>query len=56
MLFRRKSRTERMIGAARRLVPSRRTVAAATAGMAGGLAVVTAASSGVSALRQKLAG
>jgi hypothetical protein len=55
MLFRRKSRTERMIDAARRLVPSRRA-AAATAGLAGGLAMVTAASSGVSALRQKLAG
>jgi hypothetical protein len=55
MLFHRKSRTERMIDAARRVLPSRRA-AYATAGLASTFAVVTAASSGVSALRQKLGG
>jgi hypothetical protein len=56
MLFRRKSRTDRLMDAARlageRVRPSRRT--ARTVGLAtGGLALLTAASSGVSALRQK---
>jgi hypothetical protein len=52
MLFRRKSRRERVTAAAGRLLPSGRAIVA-TVGVAGGLAVLTAASSGVSALRQK---
>jgi hypothetical protein len=52
MLFRRRSRKDRMVAATRRLLPSRRAVVT-TARVAGGLAMITAASSGVSALRQK---
>jgi hypothetical protein len=52
MLFRRKSRKDRMMAAAARYLPSRRTVAT-TAGVAGVVAGLTAASSGVSAIRQK---
>ncbi len=53
MLFRRKSRKDRVVAAAGRVLPSRRAMAT-TVGVASGLAVLTAASSGVSALRQKL--
>ncbi|MGH9234392.1 MAG: hypothetical protein ACRD0R_13775 [Acidimicrobiales bacterium] len=53
MLFRRKSKKDRVVAAAGRMVPSRRAMVT-SAGVAGGLALLTAASSGVSALRQKL--
>ena len=44
MLFRRRtSRKDRMVTAASRLLPSRRTVAAATAWIVGGAAALTAA-------------
>ncbi|HZA79661.1 MAG TPA: hypothetical protein VE623_25060 [Acidimicrobiales bacterium] len=52
MLFRRKSRKDRMMAALGRLLPSRRTVAKA-AGVISSVAALTAASSSVSALRQK---
>jgi hypothetical protein len=54
MLFRRQSRRERVAAAARRLLPSRRTVAK-TAGVAGFVAGLTAVSSGMSSIRQKQA-
>jgi hypothetical protein len=54
MLFRRQSRRERVAASARRLLPSRRTVAK-TAGVAGFVAGLTAVSSGLSSLRQKQA-
>ena len=49
MWFRRK---DRMVAAARRAVPSRRAEAT-TVAVTGALAALTAASSGVSAMRQK---
>jgi hypothetical protein len=52
MWFRRRSRKDRLVETARRLVPSRRA-AVTTAKLAGGLAALTAASSGVSSLRRK---
>lgn len=54
MLFRRKTRRQRMANAARRFLPTRRTVAkvAGTAGLAAGVA---AASSSVSSMRSKQA-
>lgn len=52
MLFRRRTRRERMAASARRLLPSRRAVAT-TAGVAGFVAGLTALSSGMSSLRQK---
>lgn len=52
MLFRRRTRRERMAASARRLLPSRRAVAK-TAGVAGFMAGLTALSSAMSALRQK---
>jgi hypothetical protein len=52
MLFRRRTRRERMAAAARRLLPSRRAVAR-TAGIAGFAAGLTALSSGLSSVRQK---
>lgn len=52
MLFRRKSRKDRIMAAAGRVVPSRRALAAA-AGVVSSLAALTAASSSVSAMRQK---
>lgn len=55
MLFRRQSRKDRMKATAARLVPKGRTVAAATAWVVGAAAALTAASSGVSAARQKQA-
>lgn len=55
MLFRRQSRMDRMKASAARVLPRGRTVAAATAWVVGGLAALTAASSGVSAARQKQA-
>jgi hypothetical protein len=54
MLFRRRTRRERVAASARRLLPSRRTVAK-TAGIAGFVAGLTAISSGLSSLRQKQA-
>ena len=54
MLFRRRTRRERVAASARRLLPSRRAVAK-TAGIAGFVAGVTAISSGLSSLRQKQA-
>lgn len=53
MVFRRKSRKDRMIATARRWVRRPRGNAATTVGVVSGLAALTAASSGVSALRQK---
>lgn len=53
MLFHRKSRIDKMKEAAERIVPSPRTVAAVVGVATGGLALLTAASSGVSSLRQK---
>jgi hypothetical protein len=53
MLFRRKSRKDRVAAAAGRMLPSRRAMVR-SAGVAGSVALLTAASSGVSALRQKL--
>jgi hypothetical protein len=52
MLFRRKSRKDRIVGAASRLMHSWRALAAA-AGAASSLAALVAASSSVSAKRQK---
>jgi hypothetical protein len=52
MLFRRRSRKDRIIGAASRLMPSWRALARA-AGAATSLAALVAASSTVSAKRQK---
>jgi hypothetical protein len=52
MLFRRKSKKDRILAAAGRLVPSRRALAAA-AGLVSSLAALTAASSSVSVMRQK---
>jgi hypothetical protein len=52
MLFRRKSKKDRVVAAAGRMLPSRRAVAK-SARLAGFVALLTAASSGVSALRQK---
>jgi hypothetical protein len=52
MLFRRMSRKDRMIATAERMLPSRKTVTRVGV-VTGGLALLTAASSGVSALRQK---
>lgn len=52
MLFRRRTRRERMAASARRFLPSRSTVAK-TAGVAGFVAGLTALSSGMSSLRQK---
>jgi hypothetical protein len=54
MLFRRRTRRERMAASARRLLPSRRAVAK-TAGIAGFVAGLTALSSGLSSVRQKQA-
>lgn len=54
MLFRRKSRKQRVANALRGLLPSRRGVAK-TAGVAGVAAGLTALSSGVSSRRQKQA-
>ncbi len=54
MLFRRQTRRERVAASARRLLPSRRTIAK-TAGVAGFVAGMTAVSSGLSAVRQKSA-
>jgi hypothetical protein len=57
MLFRRKSRKDRLMDTARlvgeRVLPTRRTVARTVARMVGLATLLTAASSGVSALRQK---
>jgi hypothetical protein len=53
MIFRRKSRMDRMIDTAERMMPSGKTVARAVGVLTGGLALLSAASSGVSALRQK---
>jgi hypothetical protein len=57
MLFRRKSRKDRMMDAARlagqRVLPTRRTVARTVARTVGLATLLTVASSGVSALRQK---
>jgi hypothetical protein len=52
MWFRRKSRKDRMVEAASRLVPSRRALAT-TVGVVSSVAALTAASSSVSAIRQK---
>jgi hypothetical protein len=52
MLFRRRTRRERVAAAARRLAPSRRLVAK-IAGALGFVVGLTAASSSVSSLRQK---
>ena len=52
MLFRRKSRKDRIVGAASRLMPSWRALATA-AGAASSLAALVAASSTVSAKRQQ---
>jgi hypothetical protein len=52
MLFRRKSRKDRIVGAASRLMPSWRALAKA-AGAASSLAALVAASSSVSAKRQQ---
>jgi hypothetical protein len=52
MLFRRKSRRDRIVAAAGRLVPSRRALTTA-ASVISTVAALTAASSSVSALRQK---
>jgi hypothetical protein len=52
MLFRRRSRKDRIVGAASRLMPSWRTVAKAV-GVLSSVAALVAASSGVSAKRQK---
>ena len=52
MLFRRKSRKDRIIGAASRVMPSWRALATA-AGAVSSLAALVAASSNVSAKRQK---
>lgn len=54
MLFRRKSKIDRVMETAERMVPSPRTVAAVVGVATGGLALLSAASSGVSSLRQKL--
>lgn len=53
MLFRRKSKIERAVDAAERMIPSPRTVAALVGIATGGLALLSAASSSVSSLRQK---
>lgn len=53
MLFRRKSNIERVVETAGKIMPSPRTVAAVVGVATGGLALLTAASSGVSSLRQK---
>ena len=53
MLFRRKSKIDRVIETAERLMPPPRLVAAVVGVATGGLALLTAASSGVSTLRQK---
>lgn len=53
MLFRRKSKRDRVLATGRKLLPSRRTVAAVTAWVVGGAAALAAASSTVSAVRQK---
>jgi hypothetical protein len=52
MLFRRRTRRERLAASARGLLPSRRAVAK-LAGVAGFLAGLTALSSSLSSLRQK---
>jgi hypothetical protein len=52
MLFRRRSKKDRILAATGRLVPSRRALATA-AGVVSGLAALTAASSSVSAMRRK---
>jgi hypothetical protein len=52
MLFRRRSKKDRMMTAAGRLVPSRRALAT-VAGVVSSIAALTAASSSVSAKRQK---
>jgi hypothetical protein len=54
MLFHRRTRRERLVGAAQRLLPSRRFVAKA-AGAAGFAAGLTALSSGLAIHRQKQA-
>ena len=53
MLFRRRSRKDRIVAAAGRLLPSGRAVATAAGVISSVVAVLTAASSSVSALRQK---
>lgn len=64
MLFRRRSRKDRMVATAKRLAPaalvpvrllSSRRAATAAAGAVGVFVALTAASSGVSAVRQKQA-
>jgi hypothetical protein len=52
MLFRRRSRKDRILAATGGLVPSRRALATA-AGVVSSLAALTAASSSVSAIRRK---
>jgi hypothetical protein len=52
MLFRRRSKKDRMMTAASRLVPSRRALARAI-GVVSSIAALTAASASVSAKRQK---
>ena len=52
MLFRRRSRKDRILAATGRLVPSRRALATA-AGVFSSLAALTAASSSLSAMRRK---
>jgi thymidine phosphorylase len=54
MLFRRRSRKDRIVAAAGRLVPSGRALAKA-AGVVSAFAALTAASSSVSAVRRKQA-
>jgi hypothetical protein len=53
MLFRRKSKIDRVMETAERFVPPLRMAATAVGVVTGGLALLTAASSGVSTLRQK---
>jgi hypothetical protein len=52
MLFRRRSRKDRILAATGRLMSSRRALATAT-GVFSGLAALTAASSSLSAMRRK---
>jgi threonine/homoserine/homoserine lactone efflux protein len=53
MVFRRKSRKDRIVEAAERMLGARRTAATAVGVATGALALLAAASSGVSSLRQK---
>lgn len=53
MLFRRKSKIDRVVETAERMMPSARTVARVVGVATGGIALLSAASSSVSSMRQK---